>query len=149
MEIAGSDFPKLARKGDGWLAGVTARAKAKLIELFLDGSDDARMTEANLMNVVAVEIEIAPAFEVFQPRALRPAQDVQAGSGKRLVQETRRIFSEQRTRLRTEVTVEPSLSVRGQIHIAFGAEAVERTGVRRRGVFQVERIIHEATFGTL
>jgi hypothetical protein len=47
------------------------------------------------------------------------------------------------------MAVEPGLPVRRQIHVTFGAEVVERTGVRRRGVFQVERIIHEATFETL
>ena len=149
MEIAGSDFPELAREGDGRLAGIAARAKAKLIELLFDGGNDAWMAEANLMNIVAVEVEIPPAFEVFQPRALRPAQDIQAGGGQRLVQETPSILREQRARLRRQVFVKPGLPVWRQIHVAFGLETVERTGVRRRGVFQVERIIHEATFETL
>jgi hypothetical protein len=149
MKIAWSDFPKFARERDGGLAGVAARAKAKLIELLLDRSDDARMAEADLMNIIPVEVEIAPAFEVFQPRALCPAQDIQAGSGKRLVQETRRILGQQRACLRPQMTIEPGLPVRRQIHVAFGAEAVQRTGVWRGRVFRVERSIHETACGTL
>jgi hypothetical protein len=83
------------------------------------------MAEANLVNVISVEVEIPAAFEVFNPRALSPAQDIQAGRGKRLVQETRRILRQQRARLRPQVLVEPGLPMRRQIQVAFGTETVQ------------------------
>ena len=75
------------RETDGGFVCVTPRGKRQQVELRLDGSDYFRVAEADLMNIVAVKIEITPTFRIFNPRAFGGAQDVQAGRGHGLMNE--------------------------------------------------------------
>jgi len=68
--------------------------------LFFDGSDDARMAEADLMHVVAMEVKVATAFDVPNPRALARLERVQARGGKRLVKKISGILIERSLRRR-------------------------------------------------
>src|SRR5436190_1787000 len=86
------------RKGSGQdLAAAHARCRAgadqclgeewQFIKLRFDCGDDARIAETDLVHVVAVEIHIAAALQIFEVNALTTFQDVQAWSGQRLTQE--------------------------------------------------------------
>ena len=55
---------------DGALVSVAARAKRQGVELRLDRGHHARVTVADLVHAVAVEIEDAPALEVDDVAAL-------------------------------------------------------------------------------
>ena len=64
------EFRKFFRELDCGQVGVASSAKAKLLHLRGDGFDDARMAEANLVNVVAVKIQQPPPLQIFDARAL-------------------------------------------------------------------------------
>jgi hypothetical protein len=67
------------------LARVTPWAKRKFIQLLLDSSDNFRICEADLVRAIAMKIQIAPALNIFDPRAFDALQSIQARRGKRLV----------------------------------------------------------------
>jgi len=90
-----------------------------MIELFLDCGDDRRVGEADLMDVVSVEIHVAPSLEVFDPDPVAGAHGVQAGGGEGLVEEVFFVLREERPRLFIQVFLLPLLPARGNIDIAF------------------------------
>jgi hypothetical protein len=110
VQISRGDFTEALGKFNGPLAGVTARAKTKFIKLMFDGSNDAGMPEADLMHVVTMEVEITPAFDVFNPRALSLRQRVEARCRKALMQEVTRVGFEQRLRPRPDVFGSPDVA---------------------------------------
>ena len=130
VQISRGDFTQALGKFNGPLAGVTARAKAEFIKLMFDGSNDAGMPEADLMHVVAMEVEITPAFDVFNPRALSLRQRVEARCRKALMQEVTRVGFEQRLRPRPDVFGSPDVATRREVHIAFRGEMIEVVAVR-------------------
>ena len=75
-KIAGCDLDQAAGELDGGFAGVAAGAEAQGVELLPDRFEDARVRETDLMNIVAVEIEITSAFDIFDPGAFRMLQRV-------------------------------------------------------------------------
>jgi len=52
-----------------------------LVELGFDRSNDARITKADLVNVVAVEIHVAPALQVFDINPVAALEHVEARRG--------------------------------------------------------------------
>jgi hypothetical protein len=90
--------------------------------LGFDGRDDARMAKPNLVDVVAMEVEIAPAFDIFDPGPVSGAQDVEAGGGHGLVDEPVRILFKKALRLCVEVRFRPCLAIRRKIDVAFDAQ---------------------------
>src|SRR5439155_16315006 len=55
-ELARRDRGKLACQGDRRLVGEAARREREIVELRLDGSDEARMPIADMVHAVAVKI---------------------------------------------------------------------------------------------
>src|SRR5262249_25531591 len=94
-QITGSEFGELSREGDGEFVGVAPATKRKRVELSFDRGDDLRMAETHLVHVVPVEIEVAAAFYIFDPRALTGLERVEAGRGERLMEKVVRVFFEQ------------------------------------------------------
>jgi hypothetical protein len=72
---------------DRGAVGVAAWGKGELLELVGDGVDDRGMAKADLVDIVAVEIENGSALGVLKNGTVAGAQDIETGSGKRLMQE--------------------------------------------------------------
>ena len=72
-----------------------------------------------------MEIEITPAFDILNPRALRLRQHVEARRGEGLMQEVAPVGFEQRLRRRSDVFGGPGTAPGREVHIAFGAEVIE------------------------
>ena len=133
IQIARRDFPESFGQFDRRRTRVTAGAKAEFVKLLLDGRDDAGMREADLMHVVPVEVEITPAFDILNPRALRLRQHVEARRGEGLMQEVSPVGFEQRLRRRRNVFRGPGAAPGREVHIAFRAEVIEIVAGRRNG----------------
>src|SRR5262245_7918163 len=84
-QVAGGEFTEPSRQCDGRFARVAPGAKRKGVELLFDRGNNPRMAEADLMNVVAVEIEVTTALDVLNPRAMAGLEGGQAGGGKGLM----------------------------------------------------------------
>jgi hypothetical protein len=69
-------------------ANVAPRAERQLIQLRLDRLHNARVRKADMMDVVAMKIEVAAALEILNPRALTTPKPVQERCGQRLMQES-------------------------------------------------------------
>ena len=69
IQVAGGQLGQLPGQGHSRFAGVASGAKGEPVELFLYRGDDPRMPEADLVNIIAVKIEIAAAGNILDPRA--------------------------------------------------------------------------------
>ena len=125
IQITRRDFSEAAGQFDCWRTGVTAGAKAEFIELLFNRGDNPGMREANLMHVVAVEVEITPAFDIFNPRALRLGQHVKTRRGEGLMEEVATIGFEQSLRRRRNLFGGPGAAPGREVHIAFGAQVIK------------------------
>ena len=72
-EIARRHRGQTPRQRHRGLAGVPARGEGKVVELLLDGRDEARVAVADVMHRVAVEIHEAATGMVLDPDPLRLA----------------------------------------------------------------------------
>ena len=94
VQIAGGEVDEFLGEIDGGAVGVSAGAKGEIVELVFDGGNDAGVGEADLVDVVAVEIEEGLAVCGFDGRTFAAGQDVEAGGGKGLVEEDGGVFIE-------------------------------------------------------
>jgi len=94
--------------------------------LLFDRGDDSRMAESDLMNIVAVEVEVATTFGVLNPRALAGLERVQAGRGEGLMQEISCVLIEQALCFHGDIFCGPGPAPGRDVQIAFGAKWVER-----------------------
>src|SRR5580765_94775 len=84
------------------------------------------MTETDLMNVVAVEIEVTTALHILNPRPAAGFESGQAGRREGLMEKIFRVFVEQSLCFRRKVLRGPGAAPGREIHIAFGTVLVER-----------------------
>lgn len=122
-EITGCQVDQAPGQVHRRLARVATRAEREFVELLFDGFDDARMTEPDLMHIVAMEVQQLAALCVRDRRADCPAQRIQAGRGKRLMKKQFGILGQQFTRGGVEVSGLPGRAGRRGVDVAFGVEA--------------------------
>ena len=125
VEVAGGEFGQALGERDRGFAGVTSGAEAEGVELVLDGFEDPGVAVADLMDVVAVEIEETTPLDVLDPRAFGLADGVEAGGGQGLVEERVGVFGEDRTGFSGKVLAGELLPAWRQIDVALGAECGE------------------------
>src|SRR5262249_53720786 len=101
--------------------GIAPRTEWEGPHLPLDRFDHARIGKAHMVHVVAVEIEKAPAREVFDPAAFASRQYVQTGRRERLPQKVARVLIEPAAGGAVEIAFPPG-AVRREIEIALGLE---------------------------
>ena len=87
LQISRREFGEFFRQLDRRNIRITPGAKRERVHLRHDGLNHARMAKADLVDVVAVEIQQAPAVQVFDVRAVARLQNIQAGRGQRLMEE--------------------------------------------------------------
>ncbi|MNZ94817.1 hypothetical protein D3C78_1139340 [compost metagenome] len=92
VEIAGSQFGQSAGTIDGDLMGVAAGCERQIGELLLHRSHHLGVAVAQLMDAVAVKIEVTRARYAGQPAPLRPLNQIQTGGGEGLMEEVAAIF---------------------------------------------------------
>ena len=80
-QIAGGQFGQLAGQRDGRPIRVPARRERQLLQLLDDGRDDPGVAVPDLVDGVAVEIQIASTGGVGDPDALGSIEHVEAGRG--------------------------------------------------------------------
>ena len=73
VEIAGRDRRQLPGQRHGRLIGKAPRRERQLVQLRLQRGNQSRMAVAQMMHVIAVEIQIAAAGEVLEPESLARA----------------------------------------------------------------------------
>jgi hypothetical protein len=113
---------------DGGEVGVTAGAEGEFAQLAGDGLDDVGMAEADLVHVIAVEIEDVSALGVLEGSALATTEDIQTGSRERLVNEPARVFLERAAGGVVQVGFRPTGAVGRDVEIALGLEGRVRRG---------------------
>ena len=84
---------------DGDPVRIAPGAEGEPVELFLDCGNHRRVGEADLMDVVPVEVHVPPALEVFDPDPVAGAHGIQAGGGEGLFEEVFFVLREERPRL--------------------------------------------------
>jgi hypothetical protein len=82
LKIAGRQLRQAGRQCDGGFASIPARAERQFVQLLLDGGNHLGIGKADLMQAVAMKIEITASFIVLNPGAFHAAQNIQAGRGK-------------------------------------------------------------------
>ena len=92
VEIAGGQFGQSAGAVDGNLMGVAAGCKRQIGELLLHRGHHVRMTVAQLMDAVAVKIEVTLARYAGQPAPLRALKQIQTGGGECLMEKVAAIL---------------------------------------------------------
>lgn len=102
-----------------------------MVELLTDGLEDVGMGEADLVDVIAVEIEDLAALPIGEGGALDVAQDIEAGGGEGLVEEIAGVLLEPVAGVVADMAGAPGLAARGKVEVAFGAEEVEIGGCGR------------------
>src|SRR5262249_37090891 len=102
------------------------RGEGEDLHLLGDRALQARMTIADVVDIVAVEIHVAAAGNILDPDAFRLCNRIEARGRDRLMQERRGIAREQSTGGTVERTVLPLATLVGEICIAFR----RRNGVR-------------------
>ena len=119
VQIARRQFRQLLRQFDRWNVRVAPRVKRKRAHLLDDGSNHAVIPEADLMNVVAVEIEQPPSAQILDGRTSAAAQHIQARRRERLMQKILCVFIEPSLRFRIDVFGGPLAPLRRDVQIAF------------------------------
>ncbi len=95
---SGGDGAKLFGKLHRWCAGETARREGQRVHLLGDRALEARVAVTDMVDVVAVEIHVPLAGEIFEEDALGLADRGQARRRYGLVEKGCRIAVEQRLR---------------------------------------------------
>ena len=113
---------------DGGLVRVPAGREGQGVELALDRRHHVRMAVAHLMDVVAVEIHDAAAFDVGEPHALAGGERVEAGRGQRLMQEDLGVGVEQCPRGGVHVRLLELAAQRRGVDVALGGGIGRREG---------------------
>ena len=121
------DFPEIARRHRGQaarqrhrrLAGESTRREGEVVELLLDGGDEARVAVADVVHGVAVEVHEAPAGVVLDPDPLRLADRGEAGRGHGLVQEEACVFLEQSLVPGARGVLAPAPAQGGEVRLSF------------------------------
>src|SRR5690349_8918412 len=70
VEISRGEARQARSQIDGRLASVATRAETQFVQLLLNGGNHARVRKAHLVYIVAVEIKVTPALNIFDPGAL-------------------------------------------------------------------------------
>jgi hypothetical protein len=130
-ERVGCQPGELFREVDCRGVGKASRRERKRVELPPDRGHDVRVTIADLVHVVAVEVHHAAAFDVGEPDAVAGSERVEARRRQRLMQEDVRIGVEQRARPRMHVRRFELAAQRRGVDVAFGS-----------GIDRGPRIIH-------
>lgn len=125
VEITRGCLGEATGQGDGGVAGVAARAEAQGVELLADGVEDAGMAVSDLVDVVAVEVEDAAAFDVLDPGAVGMSDGIEAGGGQGLVEEDVGIPGELFAGGRGQVGLGEDPASGREVDVTFGAEGVE------------------------
>ena len=92
VEIAGGQLGQGAGAVDGDLMGVAAGRERQIGELLLHRGHHPGVTVTQLMNAVAVKIEVTLARYTGQPAPLRPLDQIQTGGGECLMEEVAAIL---------------------------------------------------------
>ncbi len=80
LEAAGSQPRQFTGEVNGWSASVSSGTEAQFLELAGDGFKNARVPEAGLVDIVAVEIEQLPPLPVGEGRAGAGSEGIEAGA---------------------------------------------------------------------
>ncbi len=125
---------RIGRKGgqlrcefDRGLIRVAPRRERERIELAPDRRHHVRMTIADLVDAVAVEVHHPAAFDVGEPDAVARRERVETGRGQRLMQERIPVGVEQRPRRGVQVLRFERAAQRREVDVALGGDAGGRT----------------------
>ena len=81
------------------------------------------MGVTDVMDVVAVEIHVAPTVAVLEPNAFGPTDGRQTGCGDRLVQERLRVSTDQILTRGTDELFRPASAARRRVDVALAVGA--------------------------
>ena len=111
---------ELRREIDGLRVGEAPGREGQRVELALDGGHHMRMPIAHLVDVVAVEIHHAAAFDIGEPDSVAGGERVEARGGQRLVQKVIGVGVEQRARRRMHVLRFERPTQRRSVDVSLG-----------------------------
>ncbi|MNT17880.1 hypothetical protein D3C72_1530590 [compost metagenome] len=99
--------------------GVAARGKRQIRQLLLHPGHHTRVTVTELMDAVAMKVEVLLAGDAGQHSPLRPRQQIQTGGGERLMQKIAAILG-QPFPYRLALRRPPALARLPQVDVPFG-----------------------------
>ncbi|MNQ95640.1 hypothetical protein D3C85_1112060 [compost metagenome] len=118
VEIPGGQLGQGAGTVDGDLMGVAAWRERQIGKLLLHRGHHLGVAVAQLMDAVAVKIEVTRARYAGQPAPLRPLKQIEAGAGEGLMEEVATIFRQSRLH-RLALVCPPARAPLPQIDVPF------------------------------